>query len=162
MSESSTRTHWTHIDFDELSWHDNAIHGIHIISEQFDGKLMLDIDYITQWLCGTDKQVRFLIAPATLLFEDVTDLAIHVNYGDGDHRLSIRIMSIHEIRRERIQNQKICLDRPYYHWAIEINDPPGGQICFGSTGFTQTLRSQPIETEFCSLYTSARGKPLAV
>ncbi len=56
-------------------------------------------------------------------------------------------VSIHVIERERIADQKVYLDRPYYRWKIALNWPEGGQITFGAVGFTQMLRAQPVLTD---------------
>jgi len=38
---------WTDAEYDAMSWHDNAIHGIRFIEGQDGcGELVLDIDYI--------------------------------------------------------------------------------------------------------------------
>jgi hypothetical protein len=57
--------------------------------------------------------------------------------------VALRPLSIASIVREPIRDQKICLDRPYWRWRIELNDPQGGEIAFGASGFTQALRAEP-------------------
>jgi hypothetical protein len=52
-------------------------------------------------------------------------------------------LSIASIAREPIKDQKVCLDRPYWRWRIALNDPQGGEIAFGASDFTQTLRAEP-------------------
>ena len=50
MSEAE-RTQWSEADFDGMSWHDNAVHAIRVVEgEHGAGKLVLDIDYILEWL----------------------------------------------------------------------------------------------------------------
>ena len=66
-------------DFEPLSWHDNFIYGIHFLSANWKSNLILDIDHIVEWLCGVDQQTRFRIVPATLVFQDVTDLKINID-----------------------------------------------------------------------------------
>ena len=55
--------------------------------------------------------------------------------------------SIDAITRQRIKDQKICLDRPYYRWRIAFNLPPGGEIGFGASGFSMELRADPVLTD---------------
>jgi hypothetical protein len=62
---------------------------------------------------------------------------------DRGHQVSLRPASIAGIARAPIEDQKICLDRPYYRWRIALNDPQAGEIAFGASGFTQTLRAEP-------------------
>jgi hypothetical protein len=56
-------------------------------------------------------------------------------------------VSIGQIVRELIKDQKVYLDRPYYRWRIALNWPAGGEIAFGAVGFTQTLLVDPIVSE---------------
>src|SRR5262245_6916041 len=138
MSTPPGKTVWTEADFDQLSWHDNSIYGLALRTENWKSDLLLDIDYITEWLCGVDQRVRFLIAPATLTFHNVTDLRLDVDWGDSHFQVALIEPSIHAITRERVAHQLIHLDRPYYEWTIQLNLPkPGGFIRFGATGFTQ-------------------------
>jgi hypothetical protein len=52
--------------------------------------------------------------------------------------------SINRIERERVVDQKVHLDRPYYRWRIVLNAPKGGQLGCGAVDFTLTLRAAPI------------------
>jgi hypothetical protein len=56
-------------------------------------------------------------------------------------------VSIGQIVRELIKDQRVYLDRPYYRWRIVLNWPAGGEIAFGAVGFTQTLLADPIVSE---------------
>ncbi len=154
----------TESDFDELSWHDNSIHGVefrigdHDI-EDWTSDLVFDIDFIVEWVCGVDRHPKFKVAPATLSFHDVTDLNMNVKSLDNGFQVSIRNFSIDKIERERIKNQKICLDRPYYRWRILLCDPPDGEISFGASGFTQQLRRAPILSDAQTLPHHKRANP---
>ena len=135
--------------FDDLSWHDNALYGLRLdvgdhARRDWRSDLVLDIDHIVEWLCGAEGGVRFRVAPATLTFHHVTDLGIGIDCGDSGGRIALIVLSIHAITRERLQAQWICLDRPYYRWRIALNQPQGGAITFGASGFTQVLRAEPI------------------
>jgi len=136
-------------DFDDRSWHDNALYGVRLdIGDHARGDwhadLVLDVDHIVEWLCGADRQVRFRVAPATLTFHHVTDLQIAIDCGDSGGRVALHALSIDRIERARIDDQKICFDRPYYRWRIALNGPQGGAIVFGASGFTQVLRADPV------------------
>ena len=137
------------LDFATLSWHDNALYGLRLdVGDPARGdwrsELVLDIDHIVEWLCGVDRQIRFRVVPATLTFHDVTDLQIAIDCGDSGGQVSLSPLSIDRIDRERLREQKICFDRPYYRWRIALNAPQGGAIIFGASGFTQTLRAEPV------------------
>jgi hypothetical protein len=136
-------------DFDHLSWHDDTLYGWRInVGDHTQGDwradLVLDIDHIVTWLCGADAKARFRVAPATLRFHDVTDLRIAIDCGDSGGQVALHPLSIDAITRERIREQKICLDRPYWRWRIASNWPPGGTLTFGASGFTQALRAEPV------------------
>jgi hypothetical protein len=137
------------LDLDDRSWHDNALYGLRLdVGDHARGDwhadLVLDIDHIVEWLCGVDRRIRFRVAPATLTFNDVTDLRVAIDCGDSGGRIAIQTLSIDRITRERIPDQKICLDRPYYRWRIALNAPQGGLLTFGASGFTQALRAEPV------------------
>ena len=69
------KTTWTEADFDALGWHDNHVHGFAIREGEYGaGLFILDLDYICDWRCGVDKRCTFLLAPANLVFREVTDL----------------------------------------------------------------------------------------
>ena len=134
---------------DGMSWHDNALYGVRLdVGDYAHGDwhadLVLDIDHIVEWLCGEGRQVRFRVAPAILTFHDVTDLQIAIDCGDSGGRIALHPLSIDAITRERIQDQKICFDRPYYRWRIAFNWPRGGALGFGASGFSQILRAAPV------------------
>lgn len=136
-------------DFERLSWHDDTIYGVRFDvgdsdRNEWHSNLVLDIDHIVEWLCDEAGGARFRVAPANLTFHNVTDLKIAVDWGDSGCQVSIHPVSIDGITREQIQNQKICLDRPYYRWRIALNWPQGGAIAFGASGFTQSLRAEPL------------------
>jgi hypothetical protein len=142
----------TEADFERLSWHDCHIWGIGFsVGDADDGDwtsdLVLEIDFITEWLCSVDGQYRFQVAPATLVFHGVTDPRIGIDWGDSGLQVALHGVSIDRISREQIQHQKVFLDRPYYRWAVELSWPAGGAITFGAVGFTQTLLAEPILCE---------------
>ncbi len=141
-------------EFERHSWHDNIVYAIRLdVGDAFEGDfhsdLVLDIDHIVEWDCAPDGSMRFRVAPATLAFHDVTDLRIAVDFGDSGCRTAINELAIDDIVRERLPaaEQKICLDRTYWRWRIALNLPAGGEIAFGASGFTQTLRGVPVLTE---------------
>ena len=131
---------------DELAWrwHDNVIHGLSFdLGEPDQGDwrsdLILDIDFIVEWLCNAPGEVRFRVAPATLRFHDVTDFAIAADQGDSGGRNAIFEWSIDRVARQR-------LDRPldYWRWTIHLHAPPGGSLAFCASGFTQQQTAEPL------------------
>ena len=138
--------------FDQLSWHDNLVHGLRweIADPQrneWHSRLILDIDHILEWVCGTEGRPTFRVAPASLIFDDATDLSIHLPDRGYGSQISLSPLSIDAVERERVTDQKICLDRPYWRWTVRFNDPRGGSMSFGASGFRQTLRAEPVLCE---------------
>jgi hypothetical protein len=155
----------TEADFERLSWHDCTIWAIGFRAGDPDrgdwtSELVLDIDFLVEWICGVDGKARFKIAPATLVFRDLTDPKISIDWGRTGFQSSLHPVSIHAIERERVQEQKICFDRPYYSWRIPTNWPEGGEVSFGASGFTQTLRAEPVLTENQHLPWGERDHPI--
>ncbi len=127
-------------DFEAFNWHDNPIHGFGLVEGEYGlGKLVLDIDYITEWVCSDEGSFSFRIAPADLVFEDVSDLVVSLDYQSCSAGLTPP--SIHVIRREPRTHPN---GHQNFAWHIDINWPSGGYIRFTAPGFTQTLRKEPI------------------
>jgi hypothetical protein len=142
-------TTYTQADFDRLSWHDCHIWGFELRAGDADegdwtSDLVLDIDFIVEWLCGVAGGAQFRVAPATLVFHGVTDPRIDIDWGDTGFRTALHVLSIDRIERELIREQKVHLDRPYYGWRILLNWPRSGRITFGAVGFTQTLSGEVV------------------
>ncbi len=136
-------------NFADVSWHDNTLYGLRFDvgdpeAGAWHSDLVLDIDHIVEWVRGAEGGVMFRVAPATLLFHDVTDLKIGIDWGDSGHRTALHPASIDRVTRASVANQQICLDRPYYHWQITLNWPRGGEISFGASDFSQHLRAAPV------------------
>jgi hypothetical protein len=145
-------------NFDQMSWHDCHIWGMEFrVSEpgkdDWTSELILDIDFIVEWICSTDGVTGFRIAPANLVFHGVTDLKINIDCDKG-LQTTLHPLSINHIERERIRDQKIYLDRPYYKWGICLNWPDESRLTFGSAGFSQILRAEPVFT--CEQYLPRR------
>ena len=139
---------FTDADFDRLSFHDCHLWGIAFGAGDSDAgdwtsDLTLDIDYIAEWLCGADGVTRFRVAPATLAFHGVTDPRVAIEWSFHGYQVALSPVSIDRIERERLVDQKVYLDRPYYRWRVVANAPAGGEITFGATGFDLTLRREP-------------------
>jgi hypothetical protein len=137
----------TSAEFTPYAWHDNIIHAVRTrISHPEEGdwlsELIFDIDHIVEWPCSAAGQ--FKVAPATLTFHDAGDLSISIDSGKTDGQVALYEWSIDHIARAAIADQKVCLDRPFFRWRIELNWPEGGHIGFAASGFTQTLRSEPV------------------
>jgi len=145
-------TTWTELDFDQLSWHDNAVHGLQIIEGQHGcGDIVLDLDYILEWQ-GRDGRFHFSVAPATLTFHEASSLKITIDYGASSAALTP--FAIHQIGFESVAYSNGATGR---RWKIEINWP-NGEIVFEAPRFTQILTGKPMNSTRQSLSQSERER----
>jgi hypothetical protein len=129
--------HWTHEHFDEMSWHDNHVHGVRFIAgEHGAGELVLDIDYIVEWLRTGDAS-QFRLLPATLRFTDVTNLHISLDY--ASHSAAMGPFSIHAIERRMEQRESHVAQL----WRIDVNWP-GGEVSIEASGYEQTATGKAV------------------
>jgi hypothetical protein len=145
---------WTESDFESLSWHDNAVHGIRIVQGEdgCSGDFILDLDHILEWLPGGDtkKSFRFRIAPAELIFYETTHLNISIDYAAASAALTP--FSIHQIT---FQVTTYANGAQGKKWKIEINSPKG-EITFESPRFTQRLAGDALIVDRQSLSAEER------
>jgi hypothetical protein len=129
---------WTHDDFEQMSWHDNHVHGFHVTEGQHgSGEVSFDLDYILEWLKQDSGSIGFRIAPATLTFQNVSHLELGLDYAKPSAALSpFSIDSIE--RRQESRDRYIALV-----WQLNVNWPEGF-FRFEATGFEQVLRSEPV------------------
>ena len=122
---------WTHEQFDEMSWHDNHVHALRIVAgEHGAGELVLDIDYIVEWL-RNGGAFQFRLVPAILRFTEVTDLRISLDYASPSAAMGP--FSIHAIERYTEQREHYIAQL----WRIEVNWP-GGEVTFEASGYEQS------------------------
>jgi hypothetical protein len=62
-------------------------------------------------------------------------------------QVGLHELSIDHITRAPVADQKVCLDRPYYRWRIEMNWPKGGVIAFAASDYSLELRATPIRSK---------------
>ncbi len=136
--------------FDRYAWHDDSVYGVALrlgdpAANDWRSDLVLDTDHIAEWV-RDGAAVRFLVAPATLVFHGVSDLRIDIDWGLRGWQVAPSPPTIDHVERERVpaSEQRIYLDRPYYAWRIEFSSPPGGSISFGAVGFELALRAEPV------------------
>jgi len=143
---------WTDADFDQMSWHDNAVHGISIVEGIHGaGEFILDIDYILEWLKSASGKVQFRVAPAILNFHEVTNLKIDIDYSAATAALTP--FTIQQIHVAPLVYEKGYVSK---RWTIEVNWPKG-EISFESSGFSQKLVRSSLLSENQSLTTEQRA-----
>jgi hypothetical protein len=131
---------WTDRLFEEMSWHDNYVHGFRIIEGAHGlGELVLDIDYILEWLCDAEG-CKFRLIPANLRFFDVTNLRVSLDYATPAAALAP--FSIHAIERRDEARERYVAQV----WKILINWPQG-EIEFEAKGFEQRAWGTAVLSE---------------
>jgi len=154
----------TEANFDELSWHDCSIWGMALQNgggePAFEpADLAFDIDFIVEWVCVVGAPARFRVAPATLVFHNVTDLRIEVGTTHGgDYRMAVSPLPIIRINRQPIERPGGYPGPPSFAWTLELGTPTPGEIHFGASGFTQELRAEPVLTDRQSLTIAERAR----
>ncbi len=143
---------WTDAEFERMSWHDNHVHALHIVEgEHGAGELLLDLDYILEWVCVPDARARFRILPATLRFLDVSGLRIELDYAQATAALVPFCLDRIERRVERRERHEAQV------WTLVINWPLG-EISFEASGFEQRGSGAPLMCDEQRLPAAKRGK----
>ena len=125
---------WTEADFDKMGWHDNAIYSITFPDEK-NFALSFDIDYVFKWV--VDDQTgfyRWWVSPCELKFLNVLELKIDLDFGKT---IGLEILHIERNNRSITPNGQLI------EWNFEM-ETGLGKIKFTSTGYTMTVRKQPV------------------
>ncbi|MBB4634256.1 hypothetical protein [Longimicrobium terrae] len=139
---------WTEADFERMGWHDATIRAMGFPGDEW--TFALDIDYILQWInpAPGETHFSFWVAPATLVFENVSDLRIDVE-PQGE-------ISIQDLRRDDEQPTLAGFQGPPLHWrwTLDCNE---GEITLRATGFRQIFRGAPVRCGGQTLSGEQRG-----
>jgi hypothetical protein len=128
---------WTDGDFDAMGWHDATVHAIAFNEDEHNAELLLDLDYIVRWIDPEPpaEHFSFLVAPATLVFENVW-------YLDGElgaaERTLLQIQDIHRHDPENDRQREMGLQR----WVVEWSQ--GHELTLLASGFRQHFRRRPV------------------
>ncbi|WAC11455.1 hypothetical protein [Dyadobacter pollutisoli] len=151
MENTKYKENWNDADFEKMGWHDCKIYSI--LSDDSNFRLILDIDYIFEWITdSTSEYYKFLLSPSTLVFHNVWDLKIDLET-DGE----IEISDIHRENPRKPKNEEYIDKKTEWDWLIETQS---GIISFRSVGFDQYSRDTPVLSEFQSLGLSSRMEML--
>lgn len=129
---------WSTEKFDEMSWHDNHVHAFRVVEGEYGaGQLILELDYILEWLENDDGKFQFRILPSILTFVGVTSLRLSLDYETPTAALGP--FSIHAIERRFESRERYEAQL----WKILINWP-AGEISFEAECFEQRGTSAPV------------------
>lgn len=147
MNKDTLKKQWSQNDFEDMGWHDCRVHAIAF--NEADHELWFDIDYILEWIKPDDsKYYKFKVAPATLVFKDVWNLNVCMDY-----HLGVRIEDIHMDgsplpKDGDLKNTTEC------DWRVETSN---GEISFKATGYVQYIRQDVFTVDKQSLGLVQRG-----
>jgi hypothetical protein len=131
---------WTDADFDTMGWHDATVHAMAFHEDEHNAELLLDLDYIVRWIDPEPpaEHFTFLVAPATLVFENVW-------YLDGELGTASRtLLQIQGIVRRDPENDR-QREMGLQLWAVEWSQ--GHELTLLASGFRQHFRRRPIRVE---------------
>ncbi|WP_372474779.1 hypothetical protein AB4865_05815 [Capnocytophaga sp. ARDL2] len=123
---------WTETDFIDMSWHDSLIHSISFPDNNFEFKI--ELEYIFKWDLNKQNVYDLWISPCTLIFNDVSNLEISIDYKDS---MSLYISEIIMKNKRKSVNGKVFL----YDYEILLDK---GVIKFSASGFKQIVKQQPM------------------
>jgi hypothetical protein len=148
---TASRERWYTADFETLSWHDVHVHGFRIVEgEHGTAELVLDIDFIVEWISSADAGYRFRVAQAILQFHEVFGLRFSLDYVACSAGMTA--FSIEGIKREIIVDEGRA---PSYRWRIAVNWPEGF-LEFEAPGFSQWLVGEIVEQDAQALHPAQR------
>ncbi len=124
-----------HVNQDE-SFHDNTIHSIEFIDEDFETNLILNIDHITEWV-QLKESCKFKVAPAQLTFRKVSDLNIQIS--KPGFTIGTYMETILDIVKDSLPGNR-------YEYTIKLLN--GNFIKFNACSYDLTLNGKPrLKTE---------------
>lgn len=137
---------WTEADFDQMSWHDCAVHAVAVEpAPPHPGRLLVDLDYIVEWVRPSPPEdaFSFWLCPATLVFDEAWDLVGNVDLRGFSFELSLEAL-------ERSGPD----EHDAFRWALVGHE---FTLALCATGFTQYLRRPPVRRPQQRLSVSERG-----
>ncbi|MGO9507692.1 MAG: hypothetical protein ACLPXZ_10225 [Mycobacterium sp.] len=143
---SLAKTVWTDADFDQMSWHDCAVHALAVEpAPPYPGRLLVDLDYIVEWVCPTapSNAFAFWICPATLAFDQAWDLVGDINLQGFSFELALNALA-----------RSGPDEHDAFEWTLVGHE---FTLTLGAAGFTQYLRCPPIQSPRQRLSLEERG-----
>jgi hypothetical protein len=126
---------WNDADFEQMGWHDVRIHAMAFRREGYD--FALDIDYMLEWVHPAEGETyyRFWIAPASLVFENVSSMEMDL--------ASMGSFTILHLERGERTPTRAGFEGPaeQWLWTLECLE---GVIELRATGFRQIIRRAPV------------------
>lgn len=138
---------WTEADFEQMNWRAASVYAFAFLPKR--AEFVLDIDYILQRIEQPESQPSFMVAPATLIFENVWDLKIEL-----EPDMQIEIFNIERSEPRNPKNPELLNRAIEWKWIIKTNQ---GEISLRSTGYKQHFKGMPVFGREKSLDLDLRG-----
>ncbi len=125
-------------------FHDNRVYGFYLDmeAEVFESNLIIEIDHILKWDCLEDA-CRFKVVPARLIFSDVTDLRLSIDWGKSGFRNSHAGMAIVGLTKTAVEKSGCANESEYFHWVFEFTDEQE-QLELGASGYRLEYLAEPV------------------
>ncbi|MCI5123309.1 MAG: hypothetical protein D3925_02230 [Candidatus Electrothrix sp. AR5] len=143
-------------NFEDLSFHDNYVYGFFVRKKEFGEDLIIDIDFISEWICHKDKPFSFKIVPANLIFFDLVDFEINLSWGKSlsqpDPKFAITHMPSGElilngIKKETFKDPIYNNEKHKFHkYIFDFITPEKGILNLGATKVRLIGRKGPVES----------------
>jgi hypothetical protein len=136
---------WDQTNFESMGWHDVHVHGFAAWPETYE--VAFDIDYICSWEepARGGTYFRFEVAPATLVFSNVSEVAMNIESTDGT-------ITLDELQREELEPTPSGV--PNFRWILSTHE---GRLTIVATGYSLYLRQPPVLIGTQSLTVAERG-----
>ena len=140
---------WTEADFEQMNWRDASVYAFAFLPERTE--FVLDIDYVLGQMNQSENKDsgKFMVAPATLVFENVRETRIEL-----EPNQKIEITNIERAEPRNPKNTELLNRALEWKWVIKTNQ---GEINLRSTGFKQHFKGMPIFGSERSLDLDLRG-----
>lgn len=125
-------------------------------SEVFESNLIIEIDHILKWDCQEDTS-RFKVVPARLIFSNVTDLRLSIDWGNSGFRNSHAGMAIVGLTKTAVEQGRCDNEPEYFHWAFEFTDEQE-QLELGASGYRLEYLADPVWSQEQYIERSERMK----
>jgi len=142
---------WTNEDFERMSFHDVRVVAIASRANDASGwnySLLLDIDWIVEWLCDpVSRACKFAVAPSTMVFENVSNVRF-----SGQPRLGsiLDLDTITRCENPKIQGATLST----WRWRLVGHD---AEVELDASGFKLYVRKPPVIIAEQQLDIAARG-----
>jgi hypothetical protein len=137
---------WSEADFEQMGWHDNAVHAFALEpTEDHPGRLLVDLDYIVEWVkpVPPESNFTFWMSPATLVVDPAWGISLNVELVVMAFELSLNAI----LRSGPDEHGR-------HRWQLEGHD---FNLTVKAKGYRQYLRQRPIHAAGPRLSVEQRG-----